>query len=64
MPPKKKELPNHETLYTDTVLRYPLEVRVKLYELIGQGIKSEASVLKSTGEKAAEILNNLENGKQ
>lgn len=63
MPPKKKELPDHATLYADTISRYPLEIRVKLYELIGTGIKNEALSLKTTGEKAAAILSNLENGK-
>lgn len=61
MPPKKTLKPVTE-LYADVIEYYSLEDRVTLHTLLSKGIKTEAENLKSTGEKAAEILNNLENG--
>jgi hypothetical protein len=60
---KSKELKPIPELYSETISKYELEQRVTLYSLIGVGIKNEASERKQKGDKAAEILNSLENGK-
>lgn len=61
---KAKELKPIPELYSETVSKYSLEQRVSLHTLIGTGIKNEATALKETGQKAEQILNNLENGQQ
>lgn len=63
MPHKKKEQKPVTELYADVIEYYSLEDRLTLHTLLSKGIKTEAETLRATGEKAAEILNNLENGK-
>ena len=60
---KTKELKPIPELYSETISKYTLEDRDKLRILITAGIKNEAETLKNTGEKAAQLLDNLENGK-
>lgn len=63
MPPKKKEQKPVTELYADVIEYYSLEDRLTLHTLLSKGIKTEAENLRATGEKAAAILSNLENGK-
>lgn len=60
---KTKELKPIPELYSETISKYPLEQRVELWDILGNGITNEATALVGTGQGAAKILDKVKNGK-
>lgn len=58
---KTKEQKPITDLYSETISSYSLEDRVTLHNLLTTGIKNEADELKKAGDKASELLGQIEN---